>query len=156
MVQVMQALAAPLLVLCTTAVAAAAAVATPTPLIIDTDVSTDVDDVVAICMAHELQDRGEAKLLGVVHDTGLLEGIGAVSVLNHFYGHDEVMLGAYKGDFDNGTEVLAEGSLQSTGGVAAGDGRGDVKTTAGPFVKNLVRGFASPVKNYSQVPDAVE
>jgi len=150
-------LALPLLGLWVAAAAASADVSgmSPTPLIIDTDMSTDVDDVVAICMAHELQDRGEAKLLGVVHNTGLLEGIGAVSVLNHFYGHDDVALGAYKGDFDNGSQVLAEGSWQSTGGVAAGDGQGEIKTTAGPFVKNLSRGFSSPVKNYTQVPDSV-
>ena len=29
------------------------------PLIIDTDASFDVDDVVAICMAHALMDNGE-------------------------------------------------------------------------------------------------
>ena len=29
------------------------------PLIIDTDASFDVDDVVAVCMAHALMDNGE-------------------------------------------------------------------------------------------------
>ena len=41
------------------------------PLIIDTDASADVDDVVAICLAHKLQDRGEADILAIVHDAGL-------------------------------------------------------------------------------------
>ena len=33
------------------------------PLIIDTDASFDVDDVVAICMAHALMDNGEVFIL---------------------------------------------------------------------------------------------
>ena len=32
------------------------------PLIIDTDASFDVDDVVAICMAHALMDAGEVEI----------------------------------------------------------------------------------------------
>ena len=37
------------------------------PLIIDTDASFDVDDVVAICMAHALMDAGEVeiKVMGI-------------------------------------------------------------------------------------------
>ena len=50
------------------------------PLIIDTDMSFDVDDVLAVCMAHALHDSGEAKLLAVLHDSGYPEGIAAVSV----------------------------------------------------------------------------
>ena len=45
-----------------------------TPLIIDTDASFDVDDVLAICMAHALERRGEAKILAVMHDAGIPEG----------------------------------------------------------------------------------
>ena len=69
------------------------------PLIIDTDASFDVDDVVAICVAHALADRGETKILAIMHDAGIPQGIGAVSVLNHWYGRDDILLGAYKGDF---------------------------------------------------------
>ncbi|KAL3929133.1 MAG: hypothetical protein SGPRY_002090, partial [Prymnesium sp.] len=67
------------------------------PLIIDTDMSFDVDDVGAICIAHALMDRGEADLLAVVHSSGYPEGIGAASALNEWYGHHSVKLGAYKG-----------------------------------------------------------
>ena len=35
----------------------------PQRLIIDTDMSSDCDDVGAVCMAHALMDRGEADLL---------------------------------------------------------------------------------------------
>ena len=70
------------------------------PLIIDTDASVDVDDVVAICMAHALMDRGEVDIKAIVHDAGIPEGIGAMSVLNHFYGRDDILLGAYKVHLD--------------------------------------------------------
>ena len=43
-------------------------------MIIDTDASFDVDDVVAICMAHSLADRGETEILAIVHDAGIPEG----------------------------------------------------------------------------------
>merc|ERR1712001_9474 len=69
------------------------------PLIIDTDASFDVDDVVAICMAHALMDNGEVDIKAIVHDAGIPEGIGAVSVLNAYYGRENIPLGAYKGDF---------------------------------------------------------
>ena len=44
------------------------------PLIIDTDASFDVDDVLAICMAHALERRGEAHILAIMHDAGIPEG----------------------------------------------------------------------------------
>lgn len=100
------------------------------PLIIDTDASFDVDDVIAICMAHALADRGEAEILAIVHDAGIPEGIGAVSVLNHYYGRDEIVLGAYKGDFGkdfNGNWVR------------------------GHYVDHLVNNWDSPIKDSSQV-----
>ena len=103
---------------------------TPTRIIIDTDMSTDVDDVAALCMTHALADRGEASILAVVHNTGLLEGVGAISVINHYYGRDDVPVGAYKGGFG--------------------------ATLPGKYVKDIVATFPSPIKNYTQVPAAVE
>jgi len=105
------------------------------PLIIDTDMSFDVDDVGAICIAHAMMDRGEADLLAVIHSSAYPEGIGAASVLNEWYGHDSVKLGAYKGPF----------------GVDGGR-----RWIKGLYVPNLVASFPSPVKNSSQVPDGVK
>jgi len=106
------------------------------PLIIDTDASFDVDDVVAICLAHALMDRGEVDIKAIVHDAGIPEGIGAVSVLNSFYGRDDIPLGAYKGSF--GREPNGGGWVR------------------GAYVDDLVNNWYSPVKDSSQVPDAVE
>ena len=100
------------------------------PLIIDTDASFDVDDVVAICLAHALADRGETKILAIVHDAGIPEGIGAVSVLNHWYGRDDILLGAYKGDYGK-------------------DGNGN--WVRGSYVDDLVNNWDSPIKDSSQV-----
>merc|ERR1712001_814305 len=104
------------------------------PLIIDTDASFDVDDVVAICMAHALMDKGEVDIKAIVHDAGIPEGIGAMSVLNHFYGRDDILLGAYKGDF----------------------GKDDWGNwVQGWYVDDLVDNWPSPVKGSWDVPDAV-
>ena len=102
----------------------------PTRLIIDTDMSTDVDDVAAVCIANVLSNRGETELLAVLHNTGLFEGVGAVSVINHYYGHDNVPIGAFKGKFG--------------------------ATLKGKYVEKIVQNFESPIKNYSMVPAAVD
>ena len=75
------------------------AAATPIPLIIDTDLGFDVDDVGAVCLANELMILGEANILAIVTDTGYKQSIGGVSSINHYYGHDSILLGAYKGTF---------------------------------------------------------
>ena len=99
-------------------------------LIIDTDMDFDVDDVGAVCAAHAMADKGEAEIIAIVHDAGYPKGIGAVSVLNHYYGRDEIPLGAFKGKF--GAE------------------------TAGVYIDDLVDNWESPIKHYDQVKDAVE
>merc|ERR1719264_2372685 len=104
------------------------------PLIIDTDASFDVDDVVAICMAHALMDNGEVDIKAIVHDAGIPEGIGAISVLNTYYGREYIPLGAYKGDF----------------GKSPGGG-----WVRGAYIDDLVNNWYSPVKDSGDVPDAV-
>lgn len=57
--------------------------------------------VLAVCIANQMHKQKEINLAAVVHNTGLPEGVGAVSVLNHYYGHDDIRIGAYKGSFGN-------------------------------------------------------
>ena len=116
--------------------------AAPVKLIIDTDMSGDVDDVAALCIAHALADAGEAELLAVVHNTGLIEGAGAISVINHYFGRDHVPIGAFRGAFDN-PAAAPKGSWAQT-------------RSGGPYVEPLVRSFPSPIQNSSQVPLGVE
>ena len=108
----------------------------PVPLIIDTDMSFDVDDVGALCLAHSLADRGEVSILATMHDAGVPSGIGAVSVLNDYYGRSDVPLGAFKGAF---------GRLPHN----------RYEWNRGPYVDRLVANFPSTYQDSSQVPDAV-
>ena len=110
-----------------------AASADPVRLIIDTDIGgggcRDVDDVAAICIANALVDNGEAELLAVVHNTYPPACPGAISVLNHWYGHDDVPIGSYGGGDLTPSDPLS-------------------------YVNDLVANFPSPIKNKSQVPTA--
>jgi inosine-uridine nucleoside N-ribohydrolase len=101
----------------------------PQRLIIDTDMSTDCDDVAALCLAHAMMDTGEVELLAVVHDTGLDTGVGAVASINQYYNRPHIPIGAYKGNY----------SAQNRGS----------------YVDDLVAHSLAKIKNYSQVPDAV-
>ena len=47
----------------------------PVQLIIDTDMSSDVDDVAAVCAAHALADRGEAELAAACYAKILSTGM---------------------------------------------------------------------------------
>lgn len=113
----------------------ALAVARPVHLIVDTDIGgggcQDVDDIAAVCIANALADNGEAELLAIVQNTAPPPCAGVISVLNHWYGRDDVPLGAYKGT----------GLTHSNPPLS--------------FVDDLVANYPSPVKNSSQVPDAV-
>eukprot|EP00054_Salpingoeca_dolichothecata_P004952 m.32538 g.32538 ORF g.32538 m.32538 type:complete len:324 (-) comp14996_c0_seq2:19-990(-) len=95
----------------------------------------NVDDVGAVCIANALMDRGEVDILAIVHNTGYPEGIGAVSAMNHYYGRDDIPLGAYKGIF----------------GHAPNNG----PWVTGKYVPDIVANFSGPVTNYTQVPEAV-
>ena len=101
-----------------------------TPLIIDTDLSIDVDDLGALCVAHALADRGEVELLAMLHGTGLDEGVGGISVVNHFYGRDFIPIGAYRGDVGNPAHTFNPDWTNNG---------------AGWYVNNLVEAFDSPI-----------
>ena len=115
--------------------AAAAANAAPVKLIIDTDIGgggcKDVDDVAAVCIGNALADNGEVELLATVVNTRPPKCPGVVSVLNSWYGREDVPIGSYKG------ADLPEGEHLG-------------------YVDDLPDNFASPVKNASQVPSAVD
>lgn len=101
-------------------------------------------------MANALHDRGEASVLAILHNSGYPSGIGAVSVLNHYYGHDEIPLGAYKGEF--GRVRLDYG----------GKGKHDFEPkipgqwVSGDYVPTLVSKWPSPIQHRDQVPNALD
>lgn len=115
--------------------------AAPVNLLIDTDMSIDVDDVGMLCAAHALADLGEARILAVLHDAATTYGVGAISVLNHYYGRDDIPLGAYKG------AIGAPGpGSQHPAFVNGGKGH---------YVQKLVETFPSPVRTMNDVPQAL-
>ncbi|EOD08919.1 hypothetical protein EMIHUDRAFT_258086, partial [Emiliania huxleyi CCMP1516] len=87
----------------------------PERIIIDTDMSIDVDDVGALCLAHALQDRNKAEILAVTHNTGLEQGVGAVSVINHYFGRDDIPIGAYRGPVPDALTVLRQALFNAPG-----------------------------------------
>ena len=110
-----------------------AALGAPVKLIVDTELGSDVSNLISVCSVNAMMDRGEVDLKAVVTSTGLPEAIGVVSAVNHFYGHDGVELGAYKGIL--GTDEVCS-------------------ICRGPFVDDVIASSPGPVKNYSQVPEA--
>jgi Inosine-uridine preferring nucleoside hydrolase len=68
---------------------------TPTPVkvIFDTDIGNDVDDVLALCLLHALQGRGECEILAVtITKPDELAG-PFVDAINHFYGRPNIPIG---------------------------------------------------------------
>ena len=112
---------------------AAATATTPVPIILDTDLSTDCDDVAALALALQLERRGEATLIGVVHNADLGEGVGGVSSINHYFARDDVPIGAY-----------------TTGHIGHAD------FGPHPYVDLLVSSVPGPIHNSSQTLSALE
>lgn len=66
----------------------------PLPLLVDTDICAAVDDVAALAMANAMHTRGEVRLLGVMVNTRGDAGAAAVDVVNTYYGHPDIPIGA--------------------------------------------------------------
>lgn len=111
-------------------------------LIIDTDLSTDLGDALALCTAHKLQDMGQAEIAAVLHNTGLPSGVAAVASINSYYGRSEIPVGAYKGSFLNPYSDDASPWLKAYG--------------AGPYVEKVASKFPVDIGNSSGAPDAVK
>jgi hypothetical protein len=65
----------------------------PVKIIFDTDIGNDVDDVLALCLLHALQSRGDCELLAVtITKPDELAG-PFVDCINHFYGRPNIPIG---------------------------------------------------------------
>jgi purine nucleosidase len=69
----------------------------PVNVIFDTDIWSDIDDMLALAMLHALQDRGEVKLLAVTISTDDPWCASYVNLVNTFYGHSEIPIGIVHG-----------------------------------------------------------
>ena len=82
---------------CVTACLWTAAAAEPVKVIFDTDMLTDFDDVGALACLHALADAGECEILATVSSTRGNASVGAVEVINSYYGRPDIPVGAPKG-----------------------------------------------------------
>lgn len=71
--------------------------AEPVKVILDTDMITDFDDVGALACLHALADAGECEILATVSSTRGNASVGAVQVINAYYGRADLPVGAPKG-----------------------------------------------------------
>ena len=76
-----------------TAVKSTVASKAPTPVIFDSDMYSDIDDMLALAMLHALQDRREINLLAVTITTEDPWAASYVDLVNTFYGHPNVAIG---------------------------------------------------------------
>lgn len=68
-------------------------------IILDTDMGSDCDDAGALAILNQLEDKGEAKILGVIYSSGKNKyGVGVCDAINVYYGHGNIPLGQYEGD----------------------------------------------------------
>lgn len=93
-----------------------------------------MDDVGAVCLANALHMNKKADVLAIVHDTGCNLGIGGVSAINHFYGHDEIILGAWKGRYGKNCDKHYEGTSGQN-----------------QYLATVIRKTGGPIKNASMV-----
>lgn len=78
------------------AVAAAEQAKKPVKVIFDTDMCTDIDDMMALAMLHNLHDRNEIDFLAVTITTEDPWAASYVDAVNTFYGHPNVAIGLVK------------------------------------------------------------
>jgi inosine-uridine nucleoside N-ribohydrolase len=76
--------------------AASLAQAAPVKLIFDTDMGNDVDDVMALCMIHNLQKRGACELLAVTLTKDHPQAAAFTDVVNTFFGAPDTPIGVVR------------------------------------------------------------
>ena len=74
------------LVFAAAALAALGAAAGPVKVIFETDMICDFDDVGALACLHALADAGECEILATVSSTRGNASVGAIQVINAYYG----------------------------------------------------------------------
>lgn len=65
----------------------------PIPVIFDTDITGDVDDVLALAMLHSLEDRGVCKIVAVTISKEHPLAAPFVDAVNTFYGRPDIPIG---------------------------------------------------------------
>ncbi len=66
-------------------------------LILDTDLSSDVDDVGAVALLHGLADQGKVEILAMQISSGDLWSVPCLDALNTWFGRPDIPIGMIKG-----------------------------------------------------------
>ena len=70
----------------------------PKGIILETDMTFDVDDVGALAVLHALADDGRARILAVNYNEVHKSGAGAIDAINTWYGRADIPIGVYRGE----------------------------------------------------------
>ena len=70
----------------------------PTLIILDTDISSDVDDVGAVAVLHALADQGKAQILAMMVSSGDPWSASCLDALNTWFGRPDIPVGVVKGE----------------------------------------------------------
>ncbi|MCY4129787.1 MAG: nucleoside hydrolase [Gammaproteobacteria bacterium] len=73
-------------------------------VILETDMTLDVDDVGALAVVHALADRNEARLLGVSFNEIHPDGVRAITAINAWYDRIETPIAQFTGTLQNPDE----------------------------------------------------
>ena len=70
-------------------------------IILETDMTFDVDDVGALAVLHALADDGRARILAVNYNEVHESGAAAIDAINAWYGRGDVPVGVYRGELSD-------------------------------------------------------
>jgi len=104
----------------------------PVNLILDSDIAGDADDVGDHAVLWALADCGQANVLALITSSTNEYSASTVHVLARYFGHPNVLIGAYQGDIPGATE-----------------------TTASAYTKQLTEEFGNAGDTRARYPDAV-
>jgi purine nucleosidase len=108
----MQHLCTVLLFVCLFTLTSCQKVEEPALVILDTDISSDIDDAGAVAVLHALARQRNLEILGMMVSSGDPWGAACLKALNTWYGQPDIPVGAVRGesvaDTSKYTRVLAE------------------------------------------------
>lgn len=99
----------------------------PVKIIFDTDMITDFDDVGALSCLHALADAGECEILATISCTRGNASVGAIEIINRYYGRSHIPVGCAKeigvlGAYPGSKEKVDPASPLGEKGSTYGDG----------------------------------
>ena len=86
-------------------------------VILETDITFDVDDVGALATLHALADNGQFEILAVMYNEVHADGISAIHAINEWYQREDLPIGAFRGslkDPDSSGYLTDVAKLSST------------------------------------------